>query len=278
MIPCYNEHPTVLKNTINEIKEGFSEHKEIKYEVIVVNDGSKGYNYELQEDNVRIITHKQNKGYGASLKTGIKNSKYNWIGITDADGTYPNKEFPKLVELSKDQDMVVGARDKKDLSLIRRIPKWFLIKLSSYLANNKIPDLNSGMRIFKKDLALRFENLYPEGFSFTSTITMAFLTNNLNVKYTRISYNKRKGKSKIHPIKDTVRFFSLVLRLSLYFNPIRFFMPLSSMLFLAAVARGIRDFMIQDSLGGLTLILFFMAFQVFFFGLIAEIINKRTDL
>ena len=118
----------------------------------------------------------------------------------------------------------------------------------------------------------------PEGFSFTSTITMAFLTNNLNVKYTRISYNKRKGKSKIHPIKDTIRFFSLVLRLSLYFNPIRFFMPLSSMLFLAAVARGIRDFIIQDSLGGLTLILFFMAFQVFFFGLIAEIINKRTNL
>ncbi len=278
VIPCYNEHPTVLKNTIDEIKEGFSEHKEIKYEIIVVNDGSKGYNYELQEDNVRIITHKQNKGYGASLKTGIKNSKYNWIGITDADGTYPNKEFPRLVKLSKDQDMVVGARDKKDLSLIRRIPKWFLIKLSSYLANNKIPDLNSGMRIFKKDLALRFENLYPEGFSFTSTITMAFLTNNLNVKYTRISYNKRKGKSKIHPIKDTVRFFSLVLRLSLYFNPIRFFMPLSSMLILAAIARGIRDFMIQGSLGGLTLILFFMSFQVFFFGLIAEIINKRTSL
>ncbi len=278
VIPCYNEHPTVLKNTINEIKEGFSENKEIKYEIVVVNDGSKGYNYELQEDNVRIITHKQNKGYGASLKTGIKNSKYSWIGITDADGTYPNKEFSKLVKLSKDQDMVVGARNKKDLSLIKRIPKWFLIRLSSYLANNKIPDLNSGMRIFKKDLALRFENLYPEGFSFTSTITMAFLTNNLNVKYTKISYNKRKGKSKIHPIKDTVRFFSLVLRLSLYFNPIRFFMPLSSMLFLAAIARGIRDFIIQDSLGGLTLILFFMSFQVFFFGLIAEIINKRTNL
>ena len=130
------------------------------------------------------------------------------------------------------------------------------------------------MRLFRKELALTFWNLFPDGFSFTSTITMACKTNNISIAYHPINYHKRVGKSSIHPIKDTVRFFNLVLRLALYFNPKKFFLPLSLIVFLLAIARGTRDYLVDGSLGGLTLVLFFICFQIFFFGLLAEIINK----
>ncbi len=124
-------------------------------------------------------------------------------------------------------------------------------------------------------MSKQFWNLYPNGFSFTSTITMGAFTSGYEVKYIPIDYYKRDGKSHIHPIKDTIGFFTLVSRLTLYFNPIRFFMPLSFILLILAIARGIRDYLVTESLGGLTLVLFFMSFQVFFFGLLAEIIRRK---
>ena len=107
---------------------------------------------------------------------------------------------------------------------------------------------------------------------------MCCLTNGYDVRYIPIDYYKRVGKSTIHPIKDTYRFFSLVLRLALYFNPSRFFMPLAMILLAMAIIRGMRDFFAVDHLGNLSLIFFFMSFQVFFFGLLAEIISKRGRL
>ncbi|MFC1727915.1 glycosyltransferase family 2 protein [Nanoarchaeota archaeon] len=271
IIPCYNEHPKVLQKTIDDLKKGLDK---ITYELIVVNDGSTKHEYSKIK-HAKLISHKQNKGYGASLKTGIKNSKYSWIGIADSDGTYPVKDFPKLIKHMSDNDMVVGLRDKKGVPLLRKFPKLILRKLASFLANYKIPDLNSGMRLFKKDIALKFWKLFPEGFSFTSTITMACLTNGYDVKYVPIDYYKREGDSSISPIKDTIRFFNLVLRLTLYFNPVRFFIPLATLFFALFIWRGLRDYLLQGSFGGLTLVLFFMAFQTFFFGLLAEIINKK---
>ena len=123
-------------------------------------------------------------------------------------------------------------------------------------------------------MALKFWHLYPNGFSFTSTITMAGITHNFKIKFHKIDYHKRIGTSSIRPIKDTIRFFTLVTRLALYFNPKKFFLPLSLFFLFLALLRGGRDYLLDGSLGGLTLILFFMAFQIFFFGLMAEIINK----
>nr|MDA3855588.1 glycosyltransferase family 2 protein [Candidatus Woesearchaeota archaeon] len=215
------------------------------------------------------------KGYGASLKTGILNSKFEYIAISDADGTYPVAKYHDLIKELGDYDMVVGARSWSSISKLRLVPKYILTILSSFLAGKKIEDLNSGMRIFKKEMSKQFWNLYPNGFSFTSTITMGAFTSGYEVKYVPIDYYKRDGKSHIHPIKDTIGFFTLVSRLTLYFNPIRFFMPLSFILLILAIARGIRDYLVTESLGGLTLVLFFMSFQVFFFGLLAEIIRRK---
>lgn len=277
IVPCYNEHPEVLQKTIQELETALNEYN---YEIIIIDDYSKKYQYNnLNLSNrVQIIRHKFNKGYGSAIKTGIKNSKYEWIGITDADGTYPNHEFSKLLEKRAGVEMVVGARSWDDISLLRRMPKYVLTKYAGFLAGYPIKDLNSGMRIFKKETALEFWKLFPARFSFTSTITMSCLTNGYEIEYADIDYYKRKGKSSIHPIKDTIRFFKLVTKLSLYFNPSRVFMPTSMLILIAAIVRGLRDYYLNGAFGGLALVLFFIAFQVFFFGLIAQIISKTRNL
>ncbi len=282
IIPVYNEAPEVLLDTVRGLHRAMQQAEVLAYEILIINDGSEPeYDYEALPPDpcVRLIQHHLNKGYGAALKTGIQRARYDWIGITDADGTYPNDRFADLLHAADaGYDMVVGARNWSDISLLRRFPKWILTRFASFLAGYPIRDLNSGMRIFRKAMAREFWRLYPNGFSFTSTITMACVTHAYELHYVPIDYFKRVGKSSIHPIKDTYRFFALVTRLALYFNPLRFFLPLSLLLGLLAVGRGLRDYSIQQSFGGLTLVLFFMAFQVFFFGLLAEIISKTRTV
>jgi len=272
IIPCYNESPDVLRATIQQV-EGALKEVGVQYEVLVVDDGSKE-NYSLHSQFTRLLRHRTNRGYGAALKTGIKNAKYDWIGITDADGTYPNHILGELIGKADSADMVIGARKWAHIRGARKIPKIILTRFAAFLIGQKIPDLNSGMRIFRKDLAFQFWNLLPSGFSFTSTITIGALSNDYEVEFVEIDYFKRIGQSSIHPIKDTVRFFLLVTRLALYFNPKKVFIPFSFFMLILATLRGTRDYLVEGSLGGVCLLLFFLAFQIFFFGLIAEIINK----
>lgn len=277
IIPCYNEAPAVLKDTIAGIQTAMQEVPEVAFEIVVVNDGSTKFRYdpaEIEEEGVRFLQHHVNKGYGAALKTGIMHARYDWIAITDADGTYPNARFGDLIRAAEGYDMVIGARSWGDIGWLRRMPKWVLTRFTSFLARQDIKDLNSGMRIFRKTLARQFWPLFPNGFSFTSTITMGAVTNAWEVCYVPIDYYQREGQSTLHPIKDTIRFFTLVSRLAMYFNPTRFFLPLSLIFAVLAVVRGLRDYALTGAFGGLTLVLFFMAFQVFFFGLLADIISK----
>lgn len=272
IIPVYNEDEIIVKNTVMEVIKSLSK---IQIQLIIVNDGSKHFNIEFpNDDRILIIHHSVNKGYGSALKTGIRNAKFNWIGITDADSTYPNDKFHELLSNSEGYDMVIGTRSWNDISWVRKAPKKILTIFSNFLSGVEIPDLNSGMRVFKKDLAFSFWHLFPNGFSFTSTLTIGAVTNDYNVKFHPIDYYKRVGNSSINPIKDTIRFFTLVTRLSLYFNPKKFFVPLSIGFLIIGFARGLRDYLIEGQFGGLTLILVFTAFQIFFFGLLAEIINK----
>ena len=276
IIPCYNEVPEVLNETVGKLQTALSKVPHLKYEIIIINDGSNKYSYpEYNDENVRLISQSLRKGYGASILSGMSYAQYGWIGIIDADGTYPAELFPELIKHTDKFDMVVGERSWKDIELIKRPPKLILQKLSGFLANRTIRDLNSGMRLFKKHLVEKHVRVFPQGFSFTSTLTMICLTQFYEVKYVDIPYYKRVGLSNIAPIGDTLKFFMLVLRLSLYFNPLRFFIPLSLIIGFLGVVRGLRDILVTNAFGGLTLILFFMAFQVFFFGLIAEIINKK---
>jgi glycosyltransferase involved in cell wall biosynthesis len=275
VIPTYNETPEILQETINDLTNSLKKSNVEKYEILAINDGSKEkYDY-TKIKGAEIIKHKINKGYGAAIKTGIKNSKYEWIAITDSDGTYPNKELNKLTEHCPDFDMAIGKRDAKGIPLIRKFPKFVLTKTASFLAGKNIQDLNSGLRVFRKEIAIKYWNLFPQRFSFTSTITMVCMTKGYDVKFVNIPYYKRKGKSAIKPIKDTIKFFTLVFKLALYFNPARFFMPLSAFFLVLAIMKGLRDFHLGGYIGNLALVFFFMSFQIFFFGLVAEIISKK---
>ncbi len=277
IVPAYNEERSIA-GTVSRIKKAM-EGAGLDYELVVVDDGSKDSTGKIlaKAEGIKVITHEVNLGYGASIKDGIRRSGGELIVITDADGTYPVDEIPKLVESMPDYDMVVGVRDKKNVPLVRRPAKLFLSLMANFLSAKRIPDLNSGLRVFRRELAEKFWNLFPDGFSFTTTITMAALTNSYRVKFTPIRYFKREGKSSIHPIRDTVGFFQLIFRLSLYFNPLKVFIPLSLLFFIAAVLRALRDvFSSADQhIGNLAIVLFFMSFQLFFFGLIADIINKK---
>lgn len=275
IVPCFNEMPEVLVRTVNRLRETASAAR-WENEIIVVDDASSRNQYdEAVLGGARLIRHKVNRGYGAALATGLRHSRFSWIGIIDADGTYPVEKFGEMLQLTQDHQMIVGARSWADINWLRRIPKRILTWLASFLADHRIPDLNSGMRVFHREIYDGHASIYPDRFSFSSTLTMVGLTSGFEVCFMDIDYFTRIGHSTIHPLKDPLRFGYQLLRLSLYFRPLRFFLPLSALIGMAAVARGLRDLALTNHFGGLTLVLFFMAFQVFFFGLIAEIINKK---
>jgi len=282
IIPVYNEKASISK-TIFDIRTAL-ENYDSEYEIICVNDASKDGSEEIlaqlaEKNIIKVINHHINKGYGASIKTGICAAKGNWIMITDADGTYPVDKMPLLLSQKDKYNMVVGTRIGKKVKIpfLRKPIKFILNKFSSYLAGQKIPDLNSGLRIFDKEIALNYWNLFPERFSFTSTMTMICTTKGYSTLFIPIDYMERKGKSSIHPIKDTVRFFTLLFKLSLYFNPLKTFIPLSVICLIFSILRGARDIIVtaDQHIGNFAFGLFFLSIQIFFFGLIAEIISKK---
>jgi hypothetical protein len=173
--------------------------------------------------------------------------------------------------------MVVGARTGGDahIPLVRRPAKWLITQLANYLANCRIPDLNSGFRLIRRDLWTRFRSYYPNGFSLTTTITLAALTNGYVVKYHPIAYHHRLGRSKIRPLRDTLNFIQLTIRTVLYFDPLRIFVPLSLVLFAAGLAIGIGSKLLGDFLDTTTTLLLTASLQIMAIGMLADLVNKR---
>jgi hypothetical protein len=174
--------------------------------------------------------------------------------------------------------MVVGARtgETVKIPLLRKPAKKFLNILANYLAGVKIPDLNSGLRAFRKDVARQFFPILPSGFSFTTTITLAMLSNGYRVKYLPINYHQREGRSKIHPIRDTVGFTTLIVRTTLYFNPLKVFMPLAGIVALSAVALLVFSKLVLNRVMDISVIvLLSAALQIAVIGMLADLIDKR---
>lgn len=241
VMPAYNEAQNVGRQ-IQQIQDAM-ERANCPYELIVVNDGSTDETAKVvRQHHVELIDKQYNQGYGAALKSGIAAAKYDWIAIIDADGTYPAETLPKLLERIPEYDMVVAARIGQNVSIpfVRRPMKWVLGRLANYLARQPIPDLNSGMRVFRKSLAEKFEHLLPSGFSFTTTITMALLFNDYRVLYLPIDYHKRIGLSKVRAL-HVYDFLLVILRTVIYFNPLRFFLPFGGLFFLASFTKLIFD-------------------------------------
>ena len=283
VVPIFNEEDMVedLFERLSKLREELPD-----CEVIIVNDGSTDKTKEnLEKDSSFpcVILHQvTNMGYGAALKRGIRSSDREYVAICDADGTYPVDRIPEFYRLAIDEklDMVVGARTggNVNIPLIRRPPKWVLRKLANYLSGHTIPDLNSGLRLMKKSEIERFYNILPSGFSFTTTITLAMLTNHLAVRFVPIDYFIRTGSSKIHPIKDVLNFIQLICRTILYFNPLRIFVPLSILCFLAAFASLALTIHFLGQAADVTFgVLITASIQILAVGLLADMIDKRMQ-
>ena len=281
IIPCYNEVDSIA-GTLEQVRAVLATIA-LPGEVIVVDDGSTdGTGAKVDAAGYRLVRHPQNRGYGAALMSGVREARYDCIVITDADGTYPIGQIPTLVEQLKDADMVVGARvgSNVNVPLIRRPPKWVINKLANYLTGARIPDLNSGLRSIRRTLWERFEHIFPQGFSLTTTITLAALTNSYRVKYHPIDYHARIGKSKIKPIRDTINFTMLILRTTLLFDPLRVFVPLSLILLAASFIIGFGTLalfylhLLDRFWDTTTTLLFLSSIQVLAMGGIADVVIR----
>jgi glycosyltransferase involved in cell wall biosynthesis len=283
IIPAFNEEG-IIGNFLCELVQ-ILDQTDGDYEIIVINDCSTDKTRDetiASQIPITLLDHPCNKGYGAAIKTGMAKATYGMIVITDADSTYPNTSIPELVSIAEgeDLDMVVGARVGKNVKipLIRKPAKWVITKLANYLSGTRIPDLNSGLRVMKKSVVDKFANILPNGFSFTTTITLAMLTNNHSVKYIPIDYFKRKGKSKIRPIKDTLNFTQLIIRTVLYFNPLKIFVPLSMFLVLFAFLILILSWFLLGSVLDTTFgIIIMTAVMVLAIGMLADLVDKRIQ-
>ncbi|MQY69482.1 MAG: glycosyltransferase [Firmicutes bacterium] len=278
IIPAYNEEG-MIGRVLSEVNK-VMKNSNWGYETMVIDDGSSdGTGRIAEKKGARLISHLRNRGYGAALKTGIRNAKNDTILITDADGTYPAKEIPQLLKEMKDYDMVVGARTGEEVRMpfFRRPAKFFLNRLASYLSERKIPDINSGLRAFKKDIALKYFHILPPKFSFTTTLTLAFLSDDYLVKYIPIDYRKRRGRSKIRPLRDTWAFLLLIIRTIIYFNPLKVLLPLASFLFLLGiVVLFYSKFVLQQVMDITVILLIVTSLLVALLGLIADLIVKRS--
>jgi glycosyltransferase involved in cell wall biosynthesis len=285
VVPAYDEEDGIagVVERLSKLQLGR------EFEILVVEDGSTDRTREVLHEllarypQLAVIEHAANRGYGAALKTGFAEAAHEVVVITDADGTYPEDRIAGLLDRIDDgAEMVVGARRGANvhIPLVRRPAKAFLGLLASHLAETPIPDLNSGLRAFRRALVLKYRPILPDGFSFTTTITLAALTNHHRVDYVDIDYAPRSGRSKIKPVRDTLRFLSLIVRTVLYFNPLRVFYPIAlfvGFLFLGSLAYDLF-WESPPNLGDKTVLMFVALVQVLTVGLLADLIEKKSRL
>ncbi|MBL9060528.1 MAG: glycosyltransferase family 2 protein [Mangrovicoccus sp.] len=273
VIPAYNEEAAV-RSTVEDVRAHLAP-LGIPFEIIVVDDGSKdNTRAEAVASGATVDWNDQNSGYGATLKRGVKRAQYEYVAILDADGTYPARYLPEMLALCRHQDMVVGDRGAamKNVPMIRRPAKFILNHLASFLADRKLNDLNSGLRVFRRSELIPFLPLLPQNFSFTTTITLCMSCNGKRLTYVPIEYGKRVGRSKIKPI-DFINFIILILRVITLFNPLRVFIPLGLALFLLGVVKLTYD-IFQMNLSESAIFAFLAAIMIWSLGLIADMISR----
>ena len=281
VIPALNEEKAI-SGTVQEAKATLEAAGIKGYEVIVVNDGSSDRTGELARDaGAKVVDHLQKLGYGRSLKDGIKSAENEVIAIVDADGTYPIKELPRLYEeYRRGFHMVVGQRTGKAYkgSIIKSPLRALLRFIVELTAGKRIPDINSGLRVFQKEQALRYLDKLCDTFSFTTSLTLAFMMNGLYVSYLPIEYYERIGKTKVRLIGDSIRTLQYVGEAAVYYDPLRIFTAIGISIFILSVGLIILNFFLQSigvfllSVGGIIL-----AVVIFCLGLIAALLKRILD-
>ncbi|MEN3306687.1 MAG: hypothetical protein V7603_2889 [Micromonosporaceae bacterium] len=250
VLPCYNEQDHVIAEV--ERITAAMDASPYAYELMVVDDKSTDDSLAVLQANVqrfphvRLIAFPRNGGSGTVRRIGTQEARGRVVVWTDADMTYPNERIPEFVGYlhdNPDVDQVVGARTSEQgtYKFLRVPAKWTIRKVAETLAGTRIPDLNSGLRAFRRSVSLPYLRLLPPGFSCVTTITMSFLSNQHRVDYLPIDYAKRAGTSKFHFVRDAYRYILQVLRMVMYFNPIKVLMPVALVLLLVGSAKAVFD-------------------------------------
>lgn len=275
VIPAYNEEagiPTVVA----ELRRVLQQFPTV-FEIIIVDDGSAdGTAQAAALAGARVLRHRSNRGYGAALKTGISAAAHNIVAIIDADGTYPAHYIPQLVEKLEFADMAVGSRVNPGakIPLIRRPAKWVLNRLANYLSNSKIPDLNSGLRVFRRDVVMQYFPILPDQFSWTTTITLAMHCDKYAVSYVPIDYRARSGRSKIVPW-DAGSFLILILRTSMLFRPLRIFLPIVFLFAAYGVVKLAIDLTHQPNVSASAAMALICALLILLIGMLGDAVATR---
>ncbi|MFP4322244.1 MAG: glycosyltransferase family 2 protein [Anaerolineales bacterium] len=272
IIPAYNEEQSIasMLDALLPIAQAQT------WQVIVVNDGSEDGTstalaaYMHHDGLLRIITHRVNRGYGAALKTGIHAAQTPFVGTMDSDGQHRTEDFVALAQHKDAYDLVIGRRPSVLAGPAWRAPGKLLLQLMAVaLIRQPIPDLNSGMRIFRRETVLRYMHLFPNGFSFSTTSTMIFMHRGYAVHFHPITVRPRAGKStvKLSTGFDTIL---LVIRIAMLLDPLRLFLPISALFILVGVAWTLPFLLRQEgySIGALLLIL--TGVQIFIVALISD--------
>ena len=277
IIPAFNEEKAI-EDTLKQLIPFAMKNK---WNIVVVNDGSSDKTQEIVEKNeyATLINHPHNKGYGAALKTGIRYVQTDLVAFYDSDGQHNPEDLERLVDNFDNYDMLVGQRGKDSYQdWIRKPGKWVLSKVANYLAERKIPDLNSGLRVIRKDVIINLLHLFPDNFSLTTTSTIALINLSHNVGYIPIKVNKRVGESTVKQFKHGTAIILLILRLIILFNPLKVFIRSSVYLFIIVfvyeIVYGI--FLNPDGVSLIPGALFIMvtSILIFFFGLVVDQISE----
>jgi glycosyltransferase involved in cell wall biosynthesis len=280
LLPAYNEEAAIAP-VIAEVRAAMAAWPGT-YELLVVDDRSTDRTAEIAEElGARVIRRGTNGGSGASRKTGTLAARAPVIAMLDADGSYTAADLPRMIGLLDRYDQINGARTTEaGTHKWLRIPaKWLIRRLASYLVRQPIPDLNTGLKVYKRDLMLRYLWVIPDGFSCVTSMTLAFLANGHSVHYVPTAYKRRIGTSKFHAVKDTRRYLATVVRMIMYFRPLRVFGPLSLGLVLLGLVKTASDLFVEKAgLQESTIIIFMTAVLGGMLGLLADLIVAQKSI
>lgn len=269
VIPAYNEE-TCIAQTVRDLQ---NELTGITYEIIVVDDGSSDNTAEAARNaGATVFSRVSNRGYGAALKLGIRQARHPWVLLMDSDGQHKAADARRLYErMQQGHDMVIGARDKQSFQYASRMPgKKLLQWVAAYLVGEKPDDVNSGLRIFRREDALKYLSILPNGFSFTTTITLAMLKDGCDVAWVPIQVEARQGRASTVRVKDGLSTLMLIMRIAMLFNPLKVYLPMSAALFGLGFAYAVYDIVRAFNIPDGAVLLMVAAIIVFFFGILAD--------
>ncbi|MHC5065644.1 MAG: glycosyltransferase family 2 protein [Planctomycetota bacterium] len=270
VIPAKNESGN-LPVLLADLQATLAAVPEMRHEILVIDDGSTDGTAECaRAAGARVISHPQSLGNGAAIKRGIRAARCDWVLMMDADGQHPPEAIPGLLALAGDYDMVVAARRRGAGSWHRNLANATYNGLASYVTSRKIPDLTSGFRLVRSDVAKRLVYLLPNTFSYPTTITLAMLRGGYSVGFLPFNVRERGGKSHIRLLQDGSRFFLIILRIATIYAPLRVFLPLS--LLMAAIGFGwyAYTYLVHGRFTNMAALVITQATVIFALGLISE--------